>query len=101
MLLLIHELLITALTSKIRSNSNSGNYRYLHLTVYSDVILAGVSLFHDGRYTNHTLPLFRFSDVYCSGRETNISSCSLGRATCPQKCAGSEMGLKCDFGEDP
>ena len=73
----------------------------LNFDVYFGTIHAGISQFHDGRYAHHAIPFrrFRARGVYCNGRETNISSCSFRDITCPQKCDGSEMGLKCDYGE--
>ena len=66
------------------------------------ILDAGISQFHDGRYAHHTISLrrFRARGVYCNGYERNISFCSLRDATCnARKCDGSEMGLKCDYGE--
>ena len=57
----------------------------------------GVSIFHDGRYYNHILPLVRTGFVTCNGNEANIAHCEL--SSCSSECYGHavDVGIKCDY----
>ena len=75
------------------------NYLALYI-IYSSCSI-GVSIFHDGRYYNHSynhgyynqLPPVRTGFVTCNGNEPNISYCKL--SSCSSDCNG-EIGVKCD-----
>ena len=56
-----------------------------------------VSIFHDGRYHNHILPVVWTGSVTCNGNEPNIAHCKL--SSCSSDCNAyvSDIGIKCDY----
>ena len=68
---------------------------FLALYIYASCSI-GVSIFHDGRYHDHILPLVRTGSVTCNGSESNISYCKL--SSCSSECNGyDDIGIKCDY----
>ena len=59
------------------------------------VLYIGISIFHDGRYYNHILPLVRTGFVTCNGNEANIAHCKL--SSCSSECYEVDVGIKCDY----
>ena len=56
----------------------------------------GVSIFYDGRYYNHIVPLVRTGLVTCSGNEANIAHCKLSSCM-SSECYEVDAGIKCDY----
>ena len=74
---------------------NVFNQFFLALYIYASCSI-GVSIFHDGRYHDHILPLVRTGSVTCNGSESNISYCKL--SSCSSECNGyDDIGIKCDY----
>ena len=67
----------------------------LHNLLYVSCSIA-ISIFHDGRYYNHILPVVWTGSVTCNGNEPNIAHCKL--ISCSSDCKnGFDVGIKCDY----